>query len=1528
MIGATIIPISKVLLNRAAELARQCSSAIAQERTLISQAVALSIREQVEDSADILTQDGRSGSVKYVDLLDVCDFRVDNWHVEVRAVTRVDRLALYVPTMPLMVGVLSDYYVCAQVDPALTNATILGYADRADLAEAELSANGLFAILPIESLKPFDTLTGELKNGRESDPDSLRTFEEWRARADRIICGINDLLAVEGVFGPEQVERVAAGVCDDILRIYGERLPETGLEPLFELLFRRFGFDRPVPSAPTNSIAFKNRVEDQAKFKEASAREDFFHDNLNVRERVSLYRYLLEDEAALEEHRQVRRVLDRATEGKLQASPRRRERIREVRAARARASWVEPPPYEPGRKPSESTSEREFSRMVRLEQLQPGAVVKGILPDSLVTVVAIKHHGSDVIELTYKDALGRLGNELVFRDREPLLEIASAGRPWSFDADGHLLRLVSEAHRIRLAYLFDPLLAVHTSLIEPLPHQITAVYSEMLTRQPLRFLLADDPGAGKTIMAGLLIKELLIRGDLRRCLIVCPGMLVEQWQDELTRKFNLPFEIMTNDKLESARTGNWFKENPLAICRLDKLSRNENVQAKLEDTDWDLIVCDEAHKMSASFFGGEVNYTKRYRLGQLLSKLTRHFLLMTATPHNGKEADFQLFMALLDGDRFEGKFRDGIHSQDASDLMRRLVKEHLLKFDGTPLFPERLAYTINYTLSDAEAELYKEVTDYVREEFNRADALENDGRKGTVGFALTVLQRRLASSPEAIYQSLRRRRERLEKRLREERLLNRSAQARVELAPELRSLTLEDLADLDEAPESEIEETEEEVVDQASAARTIAELEAEIGMLARLESLALRVRRSGTDKKWEQLSSLLQNNAEMFNAEGQRRKLVIFTEHRDTLNYLAEKIRGLLGRPEAVVIIHGGVGREDRRKAQEAFTQDKEILVLVATDAAGEGINLQRAHLMVNYDLPWNPNRLEQRFGRIHRIGQTEVCHLWNLVAAETREGAVFQTLCKKLEEESKALRGQIFDVLGKAFSDTPLRQLLLDAIRYGDQPEVRARLTEVVDKALDREHLKELIEERALAKDSMDIARVQAIREDMERAEARRLQPHFIADFFLEAFKLLGGQVRKREPKRYEITYVPAAIRRRDRLIGAGEPVLDRYERITFEKDLISVQGKPLAAFICPGHPLLDATIDLILERYRDLPRRGAVLIDTNDPGEDVRALFYLEHSIQDARTDVIGNRRVISRRMQFVEINARGVTRTAGYAPYLDYRPLMEEELPSVKSLLEGEWLKTDLESQVLSYAVSQLVPDHFEEVKKRKEALVAKTMAAVKDRLTKEINYWDHRAEDLKAQELAGKSPRLNSGQARKRADDLQARLQKRMEELEQERRLSPLPPVVIGGALVVPAGLLKRLKGEQAEVPPDFARETERVERLAVDVVMTAERRLNFEPRDVSELKLGYDVESRIPGTGRLRFIEVKGRVAGARTVTVTKNEILTALNKPNEFILALVRVDGDHAEVRYLMEPFSREPDFFVTSVNYDFDELWNRAMVP
>ena len=378
---------------------------------------------------------------------------------------------------------------------------------------------------------------------------------------------------------------------------------------------------------------------------------------------------------------------------------------------------------------------------------------------------------------------------------------------------------------------------------------------------------------------------------------------------------------------------------------------------------------------------------------------------------------------------------------------------------------------------------------------------------------------------------------------------------------------------------------------------------------------------------------------------------------------------------------------------------------------------------------------------------------------------------------------------------------------------------------------------------------------------------------------------------------------------------------------------GQPLATFVCPGSPLLAATIDLILERNRDLLRRGTLLIDPNDPGDTVRALFYIEHSIQDGRLDKAGNRRIVSRQVQFVDINDAGVTRNAGYAPYLDYRAATPDELAVLAPVLDAQaWLKSDLESAIVGHAIANSVQEHLKEVRTRREDIVVRTMAAVKDRLTKEINYWDHRANQLKDQELAGKgNAKINSGKARQRADELQARLQKRMVELEQERQISALPPVVIGGSLVAPIGLVRQLLPSDAAGvadPVEAAENRRKIELRAMRAVMEIERKLGFDPRDVSAIKCGYDVESRVPGTGHLRFIEVKGRVADATTVTVTRNEILTALNKPEDFILALAQVGKDETQLRYVRQPFRREPDFAVECVIYNLGDLLSRSEMP
>lgn len=1179
--------------------------------------------------------------------------------------------------------------------------------------------------------------------------------------------------------------------------------------------------------------------------------------------------------------------------------------------------------------------------MARLEDIRPDVRVCGVTGSAPVTAVAVTWHGNMGLTLTYRTEAGALGETMLYRFDEERISIVGPSQ-WTFDANPDDLKLASEAYRIHLAHLFDPYLAVRTSRIEPLPHQVSAVYQDMLPKMPLRFVLADDPGAGKTIMCGLLIKEMIARGDLKRCLIVCPGNLVEQWQDELHRKFSLSFTILTNDLLEAAVTRNAFTEHDLCIARLDKLARNEDVKDLLRETEWDLIVCDEAHKMSATVFGGEAKYTKRYQLGQLLGDITENLLLLTATPHNGKPEDFQLFMSLVDRDRFEGarhmkpKGRTSSlqtlppeKTPDVSDVMRRLVKEELLRFDGRPLFPERRAYTVSYTLSPAEAGLYEAVTDYVTNEFNRADRLDGK-RKNSVGFALTILQRRLASSPEAIYQSLRRRRERLEARLAEmnDRVRGTGAYASV--------VSLDEDFDEDDFTPEELEGLEDDVMDSASASATAAELEVEIATLKQLERRANDVRMSGEDRKWDELSRLLQENASMFAEDGRREKLIVFTEHKDTLEYLAAKIRQLLGSHDAVLTIKGGMPRDERHRAEERFRQDGEVRILVATDAAGEGINLQRAHLMVNYDLPWNPNRIEQRFGRIHRIGQTEVCHLWNLVAKETREGQVFERLFQKLEEERTALGGRVFDILGRVtFEDRPLRELLVEAIRYGDSPEVCERLNQVVDSSVNADALRRLLDEYALTADVMDVHQVMRIREDMERMEARKLEPHFIEAFFLEAMRKLGGSVAEREPGRFEVMEVPFAVRTRDARVGVADPVLRSYERICFEKGLCSapVGGVP-ADLVCPGHPLLDFLVSVILDQGLGTLRSGSVLVD-DDPTTSVpRLLFYVESSVSDGTMVADGTKRVVSRAVHFVEIDYDGNASDAGYAPYLDYRAPTKAELARTEALAEElGWLEGDPEGIATDYAIQRILPQHLSEVRKRISAQVDKVRRAVEKRLRAEIQYWDARAWELKEREDAGKrNARLNSAQAEKRANELAERLQRRTAQLDLQQQLSPAPPRVVGGALILPASMLRA--SETAGNPAVDADARRMVELCAMDAVASIERELGNLPRDVSaQRKIGYDIESAVPESARegdapaLRLIEVKGRAAGADTVTLSKNEILCALNRPDGWLLAVVEIDGQRTHTIYLGKPVLHAPAFTENSVTYDLARLRASAEV-
>ena len=1135
---------------------------------------------------------------------------------------------------------------------------------------------------------------------------------------------------------------------------------------------------------------------------------------------------------------------------------------------------------------------------MRLEELKAGLRIGGLIPSEVLTVIAVQWHGTEALELTYKSTGGALGQQVVFRSDEGKLSVAKSGGR-AFDASASDFKLVAEAQRITLAGLFDPMLAVATSDVQPLPHQIRAVYGELLPRTPLRFLLADDPGAGKTIMAGLYIKELLLRDDVRQCLIVAPGGLVDQWQDELFFKFGLRFDLLTNQLIDANVNLNVFETNPLLIARMDQLSRNEQLQAQLKETEWDLIVVDEAHRMGAHYFGGKLEKTKRFLLGEMLGDITRHLLLMTATPHSGKEEDFQLFLTLLDRDRFEGKQK---RTADTTGIMRRMVKEDLLTFEGKKLFPERIAETVPYELTALEFDLYQDVTAYVREGMNRADRIGGK-RKNTVGFALTVLQRRLASSPEAIYRSLVRRSERLERKKQE--ILTGTDR---DIEP---SVDLDDL-DSDDLNAEEVEELEEELLDAATAAQTVEELNAELLELADLVKTAKLVRDAGTDRKWTELSNILQDNALTTDANGWPRKFIIFTEHRDTLDYLRTRIGSLLGKPESVKAIHGGVRRGERRVITEEFTKNRDVQILLATDAAGEGLNLQAAHLMVNYDLPWNPNRIEQRFGRIHRIGQEEVCRLWNLVASNTREGEVFIRLLEKLDQMRKTFGGKVFDVLGEAFSETPLRDLLLEAIQYGERPDVKARMHEVIDASIG-DGLKEILDERALASDHLAESDLATLRAAMDAARARRLQPHYIELAFKAAFARLGGRIAKRELGRYEIANVPAHIR-----ASKHGPIATRYDRVTFDLPQVQPDDLPRADLLAPGHPLHDAVMDEAIRQFGGTLNTGTVLVSSTL--EEPHLLVGVVEEVGDATGDSV------ARRFGYAYVDNYGTVTAAGPAPYLDC--VAAPDGPAVAAARGMTWL-ADAEDKATSWIISNQLPEYLAEIQPRRSAELAKTRQLVSKRLEGERDRLIFDAVIAAERERAGQKAKESSDSLNRKAVELDHRLRERLALIEQQALMSTKPPHILTAALVLPVALLENDLPASA---PMHAKETKEVERRGVDLVMARERELGRTPVEQAFNNPGFDILSTAVNGDTYR-IEVKGRIDGATDFFVTHNEVMTGKNAVPRYRLALVKVDqrgAQYDEVRYLDDPFSTTAlgDFEATGIRGDWMKMWARGRGP
>ena len=1019
---------------------------------------------------------------------------------------------------------------------------------------------------------------------------------------------------------------------------------------------------------------------------------------------------------------------------------------------------------------------------------------------------------------------------------------------WSFDGNQRGYRLALEAYRIRFAHLFDPYFALHSSFVEPLPHQISAVYGEILPKAPFRYVLADDPGAGKTIMTGLLLKEMMATGLVERCLIVSPGSLVEQWQDELKDKFGIDLIDLFGDDLKGEQFKSALNKTKLAIASIDKLKTEESRKTIQElKTDWDLVIVDEAHKLSASKYGKKINKSHRYELGELLSKKTKNLLFLTATPHNGKEEDFKLFMSLVDPDIF-GKSND--QHIDITNSMRRLLKEELKKPNGDPLFPERISEVVTYDLSPLEKELYEQVTNYVKNEFNMAEDPKEDLRrdqKRAVGFAMTILQRRLASSPNAIYQSLRRRRENLEKILQGETIDQNWSE------------------DIDEDfPGSDLESKEEEAVNQNFINdRNKEKIEKEIETLKNLENLARRVVNAKEDKKWNALSNLL--DSKQLSSNGKREKLIIFTEHKDTLKYLKDKIYTFLG--EEPVTIYGGMRKRERKEAEEKF-KEGDASILIATDAAGEGINLQQAHLMINYDLPWNPNRLEQRFGRIHRIGQEKNCYLFNLVSKDTREGMVFSCLLDKLSQAKKALGGKVFDILGNVtFDNKSLEDLLTDVIR-GKEPGEGQR---AINESLDSANLKKLIDKTKLTSDSLDTLTAKNIQKAVKSSENSKLPKEVIKNFFLEAFEELGGEITPRKGGAYKISRYPPRINKKELEEFPKQPFY-----VCFDKEGQESTGDLQAKLLLAGSPLLNSIADLILEKYKDDFYRGSIYRDELDFRKELKLSLCMEEGMGDVKSPIF-------REAYFIELNKSIPQSLEASFPIellnSNKKPLSEEELSLVKNYFkenDTDWIKAGTQAKDF---IQETFSRHMEEIKTKKLKILEESEKSIR-----------HEIRSLEITE---------SFQAEKEADELGHKLDTYHQKIEDLKSISLIPPKVVTGFLIVPKGFLDSL---QPHVEEYGQNEKNEMEKIGMETVEDVERRLGFDPVDVSKENCGYDIKS---SEGRL--IEVKARKLDALTITVTRNELQTALDNPDKFILAIVLVENGKAkETLYLINPFRGE----------------------
>ncbi len=1105
-----------------------------------------------------------------------------------------------------------------------------------------------------------------------------------------------------------------------------------------------------------------------------------------------------------------------------------------------------------------------------LDRLAPGQLLAGPLFGEPMRVLTVQAAGGGALTVGLVGVRTSQYRSVTLRpDDLDRLSIQSVGL--TYDADGALLRLGLQAYALGIAYEFDPYFALSVSRVDPLPHQLSAVYDHLLKLSRVRFLLADDAGAGKTIMAGLLIRELKMRGLADRVLIVCPANLTFQWQRELREKFGETLRVLRGSDLREQFGVNQWVDAPQVIASLDLVKRDDVIQG-LRQARWDLAIVDEAHRMS---WTPPAAKTERYRLGELLREQADHLLLLTATPHKGDPDHFRRFLQLLDEDAYAdvksvGKAMD----RRLAPFYLRRTKAAMVYFperqpDGTwaarRIFTKRIPHTVDFQLDGPEFELYRDVTQWVKRQSARASAQGDDPRARAVGFLMALYQRRLASSTRALRQSLENRARRLDEGLRQAQRLAATA------PPDLPSQ--DELEEMEDWEREQLERTIEAITLTASAdlvRQEIAELKEMAGQAATVES-------AGSEAKLVRLRALL--DAEGFFQRPDQR-LLIFTEFKDTLDYLVERFRAWGFR---VGHIHGGMRAGSREEAGsrlfvEQQFKDGDIQVLVATEAAGEGINLQCCHILFNYDIPWNPNRLEQRMGRIHRYGQVHDCLIFNFVATNTIEGRVLQKLLDKLQQIRDALDDDaVFNVVGEVLPAAHVERVLRDyyAGRLGDA-DLEDRMLRDVDEGQFRAICQNALE--GLATKSLNL---EMLVERRARAQERRVVPETIYRFMAEAAPRAGLTVTQAPGTLHAFDVgrtPPALMRQAETAAWRLGPVASRYPRCSTDRPTAEAAN---LEWVTPGHPLFEALRRHAVESAQTAFARGACLFSLQHDGP-ARIDFYRARVV-----DGLG--RVAREKLFAVEV-------VAGHPPQLRDPAALNDMAPGSAPLptqvaAAGAMPPVDewLHEHALAPLLDEVRLDRTAEVE-RVRSHVELSLGELLHRADLEIG---KAAEEVR-QKVQGAEGRL--AQAEQKHDTLSHRRRRRLAELEREAALTLQGVERLTSVVVLP---------HPEREAPDVRRlrPNPETEAVAMRVAMEHERAAGRQVFDVHEQNLGYDLTSLDLATGELRLIEVKGLGAVHGTVLLTPNERRVAEDRRDCFWLYVITDCSASPILNAVQDPF-------------------------